>query len=81
MLRLLTVASYSENGSDLEDSLITWNPLVQESKKEIADREKVEADTDKVYLDSEIINKDDLRRKLKNSNTRYSFLEVDNEAK
>lgn len=78
---LLLVASYSENSEALEDSEITWNPLVQETKKEIADREKVEADTDKVYLDAEVINKDDLRKKLKNSNPRYSFLKVDDEVK
>jgi len=76
---LLLVASYSENGVEIEEPVITWNPLVQESKKEKADRLKVEADTDKVYLDFEIITKDEVRKRLKNSNTEYSFLKVEDE--
>lgn len=71
---LLKVASYSENGSELEDHLITWNPLEQETKKESADREKVNSDTDKNLIESQIITKEEARESLIKNNPRYSFL-------
>ena len=74
---LLAVASMSENGFIIEDTVITWNPLEQETKKEIADTKKVEADTDKIYVDAQIITKDEARKALKEKNPRYSFLKVE----
>lgn len=74
---LLAVASMSENGFIIEDPVITWNPLEQETKKEIADTKKVEADTDKIYVDAMIITKDEARQALKEKNPRYSFLKVE----
>ncbi len=76
---LIMVASYSENQSDLLDCEIIWKPLVQETKKEIADREKVEADKDKVYIDAGVLTKEEVRKKLKETNPYYSFLKVEDE--
>lgn len=78
---LLAVASMSENGFIIEDTIITWNPLEQETKKEIADTKKVEADTDKIYVDAQIITKDEARKALKEKNPRYSFLKVEADEK
>lgn len=78
---LLAVASMSENGFIIEDTVITWNPLEQETKKEIADTKKVEADTDKIYVDAQIITKDEARKALKEKNPRYSFLKVEADEK
>lgn len=78
---LLAVASMSENGFIIEDTVITWNPLEQETKKEIADTKKVEADTDKIYVDAQIITKDEARKALKEKNQRYSFLKVKSDEK
>ena len=73
---LISIASYSENGSNIEDYEIFWNSLVQETKKEKSDREKVEADTDKTLIDVQIITKEEARKSLRENNSRYSFLEV-----
>lgn len=78
---LLAVASMSENGFIIEDTVITWNPLEQETKKEIADTRKVQADTDKIYVDAQIITKDEARKALRETNQRYSFLEVNEDEK
>jgi hypothetical protein len=78
---LLMIASLSENGMIIDDINIFWNPLEQLTAKEIADTQKVEADTDKIYIDAEVITKDEVRKKLKESNPNYSFLEVKENAK
>ena len=71
---LITVASMSENGKTIEDAVITWNPLEQETKKEIADTRKVDADTDAVYINANVITKEEVRKALREKNPRYSFL-------
>lgn len=71
---LITVASMSENGKIIEDVVITWNPLEQETKKEIADTRKVDADTDAVYINANVITKEEVRKALREKNPRYSFL-------
>lgn len=78
---LIIVASMSENSNIIEDSLITWNPLEQETKKEIADTRKTQAETDKIYVEAEIITKDEARKALRENNQRYSFLEVEDDEK
>ena len=71
---LITVASMSENSKIIEDVVITWNPLEQETKKEIADTRKVDADTDAVYINANVITKEEVRKALREKNPRYSFL-------
>lgn len=71
---LTTVASMSENSKIIEDVVITWNPLEQETKKEIADTRKVDADTDAVYINANVITKEEVRKALREKNPRYSFL-------
>jgi len=76
---LLKVASYSENGIEIDDSEISWNPLTLETKKEKADTSKVKSDELFVLVTAEIITKDEARKTLKNSNSDFSFLKVDDE--
>lgn len=78
---LLLVASYSLYGEEVEDAEIFWNSLTQETKKEKADRRKTEAETDKIYLEAEIVTKKELKQKLKNTNPDYFFLEVNEDEK
>lgn len=79
---LITVASMSENSKIIEDVVISWNPLEQETKKEIADTRKVDADTDAVYINANVITKEEVRKALREKNPRYSFLkEETNEEK
>lgn len=75
---IIQVASYSENGCEIDDIEILWNPLSQETKKDIADREKVDADTDKVLIDAQIITKEEAKEALIKNNLRYASLKGKN---
>lgn len=72
----LALASYSLLAEDIsEDVSIFWNPLQQETKKEIAEREKAEAETDAKYIEKEVFTKDEVRDKVIQSNRKYFFLQ------
>lgn len=71
---LIQIASISENGTEIEDENIFWHPLSQESKKELADREKINAETDGSLISNEIITKEEARESLIIYSPRYSHL-------
>jgi phage-related protein (TIGR01555 family) len=77
--RLVQVASMSENGFLIEDDEYFWNPLSQETKKDISDREKIDAETDSTLIADEIITKAEARSSLIKNNPRYSHLKDSNE--
>ncbi len=80
--KLISIASLSLFGMDiLEEVTIEWLPLEQETKSEIAERENKEASTiDTYYSNGQgIITKDEARKVLKNSNPKFSFLEVEDQ--
>ncbi len=76
---LLKVASYSLYGNDLKEVSIVWNPLEQETRKEIADTSKVKADELSVLVNAGILTTTEAKQKLKNNNAEYSFLKVEDE--
>ncbi len=77
--KLLLIASYSENSTEIKEPTINWNPLVQESRKEKADRLKVEADTYIIYLNAGVITKNDIKIKLAKENQEYFLSKAKNE--
>lgn len=74
---LISIASYSENGKDIDEHEIIWNSLVQETNEEKSTREKSDADTDKTLIEAKIITVEEARKATKRSNSRYSFINVE----
>lgn len=57
-----------------EDFNFQWNPLFQLNSKEIAEASKLEADTDFLYLQTGVVNKSQVMKKLQQQE-RYQYTE------
>lgn len=80
ILILSLIASYSLFGNNVtDDMLVEWLPLEQETKAEIAERESKESSTIiSLYSNGQgLIDKNEARQALKNSNPRFSFLKLE----